>query len=92
MPVPKALGNNTEYSTWQLSNCLNFLLTITIKISSFSNSNDLEDKILLNADYPDPAEAPSNLYPDVPSTIPTLLIPDLATIAKDDGSKHRGAI
>ena len=47
----------------------------------------MEDEILFQADYPDPADAPSDLDPDMSSTNPTLPIADLGTITIDDGSK-----
>ena len=52
----------------------------------------MEDEILFQADYPDPADASSDLDPDVSSTTPTLPIADLGTIMIDDGSKDPGSI
>ena len=37
-------------------------------MSSFSDSDDLEGAIIIQADYPCPASAPFELDPDVPST------------------------
>ena len=61
-------------------------------ISSFSYSNYLKHKILLQADYPDPAETLSDLNPNVPSTAPTPPRADLATTVTDDGSQDPTSI
>ena len=55
-------------------------------MSLFSDSNDLEDEILLQVDYPCPAKPPFGLNPNVPSTTPTLPIEDLTI---KDGQKRK---
>ena len=59
-------------------------------MSSFSYSDNLKHEILLQADYPDPAEARSDFDHNVPSTAPTP--PDLATTATGDGSQDPTSI
>ena len=51
-----------------------------------------EDKILIHTDYPNPANAPPNLDPDVHSTTHTLLTMDLGTTVIDDGSNDPASI
>ena len=50
------------------------------------------DEILLQEDYPDPADAPFDLNPDVPTMIPTLPILDLGITAVDEGSQDPASI
>ena len=66
---------------------LTFLYNIYYSNKVFSNSNELEDEILIQAYYPGPDEAPSNLNPDVSFTVPTLIVADLAATAINDGGK-----
>ena len=52
----------------------------------------MKNKILLQADYPDPANAPSYLDSDVHSITPILPIADLGTTVIEDGSKDQASI
>ena len=61
-------------------------------ISSFSYSDDIKHKILLQADYPNAAQARSHLDHNMPSTAPTPPIADVATTVKDDGSQHPASV
>ena len=87
-----ALHNNTEYSAGNNAEFLARYLIATTTKFSFSYSDDLQHEILLQADYPDPDEARSDLDRNMPSTAPTPPIVDLATTATDNRNQDPASI
>ena len=65
------------------------MLDVTINNKVFSDSDELENEILLKAVYLGPAQTLSNHDPDVPFTTTTLPVVDLVTTAINEGGKWK---